>query len=79
MPAVVVIKKQSHVTKLTYQMPSKINVSALANDTLGRVVLFHEGVVTNVIDVSIYRHYTDIIYTHIRPGSHSLHSIIRSV
>ena len=52
MPAVVLIKKHSHKTKLMYLMPSKMNVSVLANDTLGRVVLFQEGVVTNVRDVS---------------------------
>ena len=54
MPAVVLIQTQSHMTKLTYQMPSKINVSASVNDTLGRVLLLQEGVVTNVIHVSFY-------------------------
>ena len=52
MPAVVLIKTHSHMTKLAYQLPSMMNISVLANDTLGRVVLFQEGVVTNVRDVS---------------------------
>lgn len=51
-PAVVLIKTQSLQTNFTFQFSSVDKKSVPINDTLGTIVLTHEGIVTNTRDVS---------------------------